>query len=114
MVVDLLKRLTKNHIAKKSKTFNKEQIKRIVVACLESDDHRDRLMGVGVGVSFFGLLRKREVLMINCEDVALKGGKYDVSTTFCCKTGAQTVSFDLPEYMTSGMTAYLSKNPKKK
>eukprot|EP00957_Ditylum_brightwellii_P155798 11860903-Ditylum_brightwellii.AAC.1 len=60
-------------------------------------------MGVGVGISFFGLLHKKEVLKINCEDVRYVKEKnhYDVATAFLRKTGAQIISFELPEYMTA-------------
>eukprot|EP00957_Ditylum_brightwellii_P012964 979433-Ditylum_brightwellii.AAC.1 len=73
-------------------------------------------MGVGVGISFFGPLHKKEVLKINCEDVRYveEKNQYDVATAFVRKTRAQTIPFELPEYMTTGMSTYLGEIPKKK
>eukprot|EP00957_Ditylum_brightwellii_P140433 10699741-Ditylum_brightwellii.AAC.1 len=52
-------------------------------------------MGVGIGVSYFGLLSKSEILL--------------VSSMVRCKTCTQNVSFDLSAYMTGSLTMYLGK-----
>eukprot|EP00957_Ditylum_brightwellii_P189306 14409091-Ditylum_brightwellii.AAC.1 len=70
----------------------------------------------GKGNLLFGLLQKKEVLKINCEDVRFveEKNQYDIATAFVRKTGAQTVSFELPEHMTTGMSTYLDEILKKK
>eukprot|EP00957_Ditylum_brightwellii_P021923 1653710-Ditylum_brightwellii.AAC.1 len=52
-------------------------------------------MGVGIDVSYFGLFRKKEILL--------------VSIVMRQKTCTHNVSFDLPAYMTGGLTMYLGK-----
>eukprot|EP00957_Ditylum_brightwellii_P198036 15087871-Ditylum_brightwellii.AAC.1 len=66
-------------------------------------------MGVGIGVSYFGLLRKSETLLVNVEDVTFNTEKnvYQVSSMMRCKTYTENVSFDLPTYMSGGLTMYL-------
>eukprot|EP00957_Ditylum_brightwellii_P097009 7387356-Ditylum_brightwellii.AAC.1 len=58
-------------LLKKSKTFTKEQICSIVQGYAVDDSPKVRLMGVGLGVSYFGLLCKSEILLVNVEDVML-------------------------------------------
>ena len=101
LVTDLMKALTKNHVVKKSKTFTKKQICSIVEGCDVDDCLKVRLMGVGIGVSYFGLLRKSEVLLVNVEDVTFNTKKnvYQVSSVMRRKTCTDNVSFDLPAYV---------------
>eukprot|EP00957_Ditylum_brightwellii_P038353 2899290-Ditylum_brightwellii.AAC.1 len=42
--------------------------KRIVHACAADENPKVKLMGVGIGVSYFGLLHKKEILLGNVKD----------------------------------------------
>eukprot|EP00957_Ditylum_brightwellii_P079513 6045808-Ditylum_brightwellii.AAC.1 len=68
LVMDLMKALTKNHV-KKSETFTKKQICSIAKGCAVDDSPKVRLMGVGNGVSYFGLLCTLEILLVNVENI---------------------------------------------
>eukprot|EP00957_Ditylum_brightwellii_P106262 8106427-Ditylum_brightwellii.AAC.1 len=92
-----MKALTKNNVVKKSKTFTKEQICSIVQGCAVDDSPKVRLIGIGIGVSYFGLLCKSEILLVNIKDVTFNTEKNIY----------QNISFDLPVYMTGGLTMYL-------
>eukprot|EP00957_Ditylum_brightwellii_P037262 2820773-Ditylum_brightwellii.AAC.1 len=47
----------------------------IVEGCAVDDGPKARLMGVGIGVSYFGLLHKSEILLVNVEDVTFNTEK---------------------------------------
>eukprot|EP00957_Ditylum_brightwellii_P208803 15358988-Ditylum_brightwellii.AAC.1 len=66
-------------------------------------------MGVGIGISYFGLLHKKEILLVNVEDVTFNMEKnvYQVSSVMRHKTCTHNVSFDLPAFMTGGLTMYM-------
>eukprot|EP00957_Ditylum_brightwellii_P072682 5523963-Ditylum_brightwellii.AAC.1 len=66
-------------------------------------------MGVGIGVSYFGLLHKKEILLVNVEDVMFNMEKnlYLVSSVMRQEICTQNFSFDLPAYTAGGLTMYL-------
>eukprot|EP00957_Ditylum_brightwellii_P113017 8618321-Ditylum_brightwellii.AAC.1 len=72
-------------------------------------------MGMGIALSYSGLLCKKEVLKINCEDLSFNSEeeRYKVKTMIVRKTGTSAVSYYLPNYMNASVTAYLSKVPTK-
>eukprot|EP00957_Ditylum_brightwellii_P186728 14218701-Ditylum_brightwellii.AAC.1 len=86
-----------------------KKIHSIVEGCAADDSPKVKLMGVGIGVSYFGLPCKSEILLVNVEDVMFNTEKnvYQVSSMMRCKTCTYNVSFDLPAYMTGGLTMYL-------
>eukprot|EP00957_Ditylum_brightwellii_P134863 10282182-Ditylum_brightwellii.AAC.1 len=89
--------------------FTKEKICSIVQGCAADDNPKVRLMGVRIGVSYFRLLHKKEILLVNVEDVTFNTEKnvYQVSSMMRQKTCTQNVSFNLLAYMTGGLTMYL-------
>eukprot|EP00957_Ditylum_brightwellii_P179663 13686164-Ditylum_brightwellii.AAC.1 len=89
--------------------FSWDQIKEIILACFDDDKPQQRLMGVGIGISCYGLLQKAECLKIMVENVQFSKelNRYQFAATFVCKQGVQPVSYHLPEYMNKGMRFYL-------
>ena len=88
LIFDMLKALTKDHQAKKSKTFTDKHICEIIIVCEESDDPKKVLMGDGIGISYFGLLRKTRCVKIQMERVPFEQGRYKVRRHLKRKTGA--------------------------
>ena len=70
-------------------------------------------MGVGVGMPYFGLLQKKEVLKIHFKHLAWKSTRYRIYGVLQQKTATQDMDFYLPEYMNPLMKTYLSQIPKK-
>ena len=73
-----------NYVApceQKSKTFTKSNMHSVLMYASRSGDPEDTLMGVGVALIHYGLLRCVNVLNINVEDVKVAKGE-SVKVTF--------------------------------
>ena len=64
-----LKGLTSRYVCKKSKTFSPEQMHQVISFATNSKDYEDTLMGVGISLLYYGLLRSIDVLNITIDDV---------------------------------------------
>ena len=66
-----LKGATEKYVAKKSKVFSPEQMDAILAFCSASDNHEHHLLGVGVAIMYYGLLRISDLLKVNVENVSI-------------------------------------------
>eukprot|EP00591_Stephanopyxis_turris_P009942 CAMPEP_0195506564 /NCGR_PEP_ID=MMETSP0794_2-20130614/127_1 /TAXON_ID=515487 /ORGANISM="Stephanopyxis turris, Strain CCMP 815" /LENGTH=474 /DNA_ID=CAMNT_0040632901 /DNA_START=383 /DNA_END=1807 /DNA_ORIENTATION=+ len=107
-VKNMLKSLTKAYLKKKSDTFSPEEIKLILTTCSESANHQDHLMGVGITLSYFGLLRGNEVKKLQVEHVTKREQHYEVHAALNRKTGMDELSYYLPDYVTPMFDQYIA------
>ena len=70
-----LKLITSHHVTKKSKVFNKDAIHRVLMFAQESGNPEDTLMGIGVSLMYYGLLRMIDVLNVTIDDVKVVRGE---------------------------------------
>ena len=70
-----LKQVTQHHVCRKSKVFTKDQVHRVLMYAQESGNPEDTLMGVGVALMYYGLLRSVDVLNVEVSDVEVVKGK---------------------------------------
>ena len=70
-----LKLITSHYVSKKSKIFNKEEVHRVLMFAMESGNPEDTLMGKGVSLMYYGLLRMIDVLNVEVEDVKIMKNK---------------------------------------
>lgn len=64
-----LKAQSSSYVSNKSKTFTAEEIDAVLMYCIESADEGDHLLGVGVALLYYGLLRISDVLKVQVENV---------------------------------------------
>ena len=70
-----LKQVTHLHVCKKSKVFTKDEIHRVLMYVQTSGCPEDTLMGVGISLMYYGLLRAVDVLNVVVSDVQVEKGK---------------------------------------
>ena len=74
-----LKQKTNKYVAKKSLTFKAEEIQEVLLTLQDKkDDPYATLLGVGIALLYFGLLRAIEVRAIVMADVDLNHGMKDI------------------------------------
>ena len=66
-----LKQLTSRYVCKKSNIFSAKQIHQVMEFALKSEKKEDMLMGVGVALLYYGLMRCSDVLNIQIQDVSV-------------------------------------------
>ena len=78
-----LKQKTNKYVAKKSLTFNAEEIQEVLLFLQDKkDDPYATLYGVGIALLYFGLLRANEVRAIVMADVDLNHGVKEITVKF--------------------------------
>ena len=79
-----LKPQPKNYVWSKSKTFTAEQIDTVLKYCMDSEDPSDHLLGVGVALMYYSLLRISNVLKVQVKSGSINKDKND-SQVWTCK-----------------------------
>ena len=104
-----LKNLSSRYVAKKSKVFSPEQIHTVLMNCMESKDPFDTIMGVGISVMYFGLLRARDVMNIQCQDVTCnEERKYEVNFEHMRKRKNVGFTYTIPIFYSPLFAKYIT------
>ena len=130
-VTSLMKTITSNHVIKKAPTFSDEDMNKIFEClCQEATAkgypvNRARLRLIGIAIAYFGLCRGQDLMNLNKKYIVQgDSGKYSVmykpevdpntligGGNLTVKKRKHTVKpfqFDLPEWITPYMTAYVN------
>ena len=103
-----LKIQSQRYVSTKSKVFSPEQIHTVLMHCLESQCPEFLLVGVGVSLLYFGLLRSRDVLKVTVEDVTLNSdGKYEVRFEHLRKRKNSGFTYTIPKIYSDLFKKYI-------
>ena len=109
LVSKYLKSQSSHYITKKSKTFTADQMHHAIMMCQESNDPSETLLGVGVSLQYYGLLRSADLKNILIEDVEIQPcGKITVTFDHGRKRRNEGFKFDIPSCYKPLFEKYLS------
>ena len=70
-----MKAQSSKYVCAKSKTFSAEELDAVLTFCQDSEDPKHHLLGVGVALMYYGLLRVSDVLKVQVQNVSVNNQK---------------------------------------